>query len=192
MTQVAAVGKKIATVRESLNVTIDQLAERSGCDSQLIQQLEGGDRLPSLAPLIKITRALGVRLGTMLDDAGGLGPVVTRREQAKGVARLRSLETGGSDLAGTLDFFSLGEGKSTRHMEPFLVTVHPGDAGAASSHEGEELLYVLTGSIKVAYGKDTHVLGAGDSIFYDSVVPHLVEALGNEAAQLLAVVYAPA
>lgn len=192
MTQAAAVGRKIATVRESLNVSIDQLAERSGCDCHLIQQIEGGERLPSLAPLIKITRALGVRLGTMLDDAGGLGPVVTRREQAKGVVRLRSLETGSGDLAGTLDFFSLGEGKATRHMEPFLVTVHPGDAGPASSHEGEELLYVLAGSINVTYGKGIHTLGPGDSIFYDSVVPHLVEALGDEAAQLLAVVYAPA
>ncbi len=185
------VGSKIATVRESLGVTMEQLAERSSCEPQLIARLEAGEQVPSLAPLIRIARALGVRLGTLLDDAGGLGPVVTRRDQATGVVRLRSLETGTGAGAGTLDFFSLAEGKSTRHIEPFLITVHPGDAGPLSTHEGEELLFVLEGQIAVGYGKDVHTLGPGDSIYYDSVVPHVVRAAGKETARILAVVYAP-
>jgi transcriptional regulator with XRE-family HTH domain len=194
MAERVGVGSKIATVRESMGVTVEQLAERSSCDARLIARLEAGDQVPSLAPLIKIARALGVRLGTLLDDAGGLGPVVTRRDQAAGVARLRSLETGVGAGAGTLDFFSLAQGKATRHMEPFLITVHPGDpgdGGVLSTHEGEELLYVLEGKIAVAYGKDTHTLGPGDSIYYDSVVPHEVRAAGPETARILAVVYAP-
>jgi quercetin dioxygenase-like cupin family protein len=147
--------------------------------------------VPSLAPLIKIARSLGVRLGTLLDDAGGLGPVVTRRDEAYGVSRPRGLETGVGAGAGTLDFFPLAEGKATRHMEPFLITIHPGDAGGLSTHEGEELLYVLEGRIAVAYGKDVHTLGPGDSMYYDSIVPHEVRAAGNEIARILAVVYAP-
>jgi quercetin dioxygenase-like cupin family protein len=75
-------------------------------------------------------------------------------------------------------------------MEPFLVTVHPG-AGAPSTHEGEELLYVLDGRIEVAYGKELHTLGPGDSIYYDSIVPHRVSAAGASDARILAVVYAP-
>src|SRR5512147_3207573 len=117
------VGKKVATVRESLGISVEELAERSGCEAALVRRIEAGELVPSLAPLIKIARALGVRLGTLLDDAGGLGPVVTRRDQAAGVARLRSLETGVGAGAGTLDFFSLAERKATRHMEPFLITV---------------------------------------------------------------------
>jgi transcriptional regulator with XRE-family HTH domain len=192
MSDAFAIGQKIATVRESLGVSVELLAERSGCESALIVSIETGDQVPSLAPLIKIARALGVRLGTLLDDAGGLGPVVTRREQVCGPSRLRSLETGAGPRAGTLDFVSLSEGKSTRHMEPFIVTVHPGAGGTPSSHEGEELLYVLEGSVSVAYGKDVHALGPGDSIYYDSIVPHVVRAAGDGAAKLLAVVYAPA
>jgi transcriptional regulator with XRE-family HTH domain len=191
MTQASTVGSKIATVRESLGVSVEQLAERSGCDSALISKIEAGEQVPSLAPLIKISRVLGIRLGTLLDDAGGLGPVVTRRQQASGPAPLRSLETGAGKKSGTLDFFTLAEGKSTRHMEPFLVTVHPGEGGASSSHEGEELLYVIEGSIAVEYGNAVHTLSPGDSIYYDSIVPHVVRNAGNSAARLLAVVYAP-
>lgn len=182
------VGRKVATVRESLGITLEEVAERSGCDVALIRRIEAGELVPSLAPLIKIARALGVRLGTLLDDATGLGPVVTRKDEAAGATRLKSLETGAGST--TLDFFSLAPGKSARHMEPFLVTVHPG-AGAPSTHEGEELLFVLEGRIEVAYGKDLHALESGDSIYYDSIVPHRVSAVGGADARILAVVYAP-
>jgi transcriptional regulator with XRE-family HTH domain len=188
MSEDVRVAKKIATVRDSLRLSVEELAERSGCDAALIRRIEAGDLVPSLAPLVKIARALGVRLGTLLDDDTGLGPVVTRKDQAAGASRLRSLETGGA--AGTLDFFSLAPGKTARHMEPFLVTVHPG-GGAPSSHEGEELLYVLDGRVEISYGKETHALGPGDSIYYDSIVPHRVSAAGGADARLLAVVYAP-
>lgn len=184
------IGLKVATVRESLGLTCDQLAERSSCDAAVIRSIEAGEVVPSLAPLIKISRALGVRLGTLLDDDTSVGPVVTRAEQAEEVARLKSLETGVG--AGTLDFFSLAAGKTARHMEPFLIDVNPGEDHVLSSHEGEEFLYVQSGSLEVAYGKDVHVLGAGDSIYYDSIVPHQVRAAGDGPARILAVVYTPA
>ena len=50
---------------------------------------------------------------------------------------------------------------------------------------------MLDGRIEVEYGKDVHVLGVGDSIYYDSIVPHQVRAAGTEAATILAVIYAP-
>ena len=184
------IGEKVATVRESLGLTREQLAERSECDVEVIERIEAGEIVPSLAPLIKISRALGVRLGTLLDDDTQVGPVVTRAEDATQVARLKSLETGTG--AGTLDFFSLAPGKTARHMEPFLIDVHPGEDHSLSSHEGEEFLYVLSGVLEVAYGKDVHTLAPGDSIYYDSIVPHEVRAGRGELARILAVVYTPA
>ena len=185
------IGSKITTLRTSLGLSQDELAERCDCDVRTIAGLEDGQLAPSLAPLIKITRALGVRLGTLLDDDNNVGPVVTRKDQADKVARLKSLET--SSDAGVLDFFSLAEGKSARHMEPFMIAVNPGDSKthALSSHEGEEFVHVLEGEIEIEYGKDLHVLGAGDSIYYDSIVPHQLRAHGSAQAKILAVVYAP-
>lgn len=183
------IGIKVATVRESLGLSCEDLAQRSGCDVDVIRRIEAGEIVPSLAPLIKISRALGVRLGTLLDDDTQVGPVVTRADEATEVARLKSLETGSS--RGTLDFFSLAAGKTARHMDPFLIDVNPGGERSLSAHEGEEFLMVLSGSLEVEYGRDSHILGVGDSIYYDSIVPHQVRAAGDEPARILAVVYAP-
>jgi transcriptional regulator with XRE-family HTH domain len=191
MTTDARIGDKVATVRESLGLSCEDLAERSGCDVLVIERIEAGEIVPSLAPLIKISRALGVRLGTLLDDDTHVGPVVTRADEAEEVARLKSLETGTG--AGTLDFFSLAAGKTARHMDPFLIDVNPStDPANLSGHEGEEFLFVLGGVLEVAYGKDVITLGVGDSIYYDSIVPHQVRAAGDVPARILAVVYAPA
>lgn len=186
------IGAKITTLRESLQLSQEDLAERCDCDISVIQGLEDGQIAPSLAPLIKVTRALGVRLGTLLDDDTHVGPVLTRKDQAEEVARLKSLAT--SSDGGVLDFFSLAGGKTSRHMEPFMITVNPAVAGAhsLSSHEGEEFVFVMEGEIEIEYGKDLYVLLAGDSIYYDSIVPHQLRAHSDTAARILAVVYAPA
>ncbi|PKQ29575.1 MAG: DNA-binding protein [Actinobacteria bacterium HGW-Actinobacteria-10] len=186
------IGAKLTTLRESLQLSVQELAERCDCDVSVIEGLEGGRIAPSLAPLIKVSRALGVRLGTLLDDDTNVGPVVTRRDEAQAAARVRSLETA-SD-GGVLDFFSLASGKTARHMEPFIVDVNPAEESAhsLSSHEGEEFMFVLAGSIEIAYGKELYTLAEGDSIYYDSIVPHQVRAAGGTAARILAVVYASA
>lgn len=187
----AAVGSKITALRESHNLSVEELAQRCGCDVGVITALEEGEIAPSLTPLIQITRALGVRLGTLMDDDTELGPVVTRSEDADPAVRMKSLQTA-SD-AGKLDFFSLAEGKGSRHMEPFLITVHPvpAEQHKLSGHEGEEFLYVLDGTLEIEYGQDLHVLNVGDSIYYDSIVPHQVRAHGEDDARILAVVYTP-
>ncbi len=78
-------------------------------------------------------------------------------------------------------------------MEPFLIDVKPssGDSPTLSGHEGEEFIYVLSGGIQINYGKTTYDLKEGESIYYDSIVPHDVHAKGETAAKILAVVYTP-
>ena len=58
-------GRKITTLREAHHLTCQDLADRCGCDVTVIEKLEAGEVPPSLAPLIKLTRALGVRLGSL-------------------------------------------------------------------------------------------------------------------------------
>lgn len=185
------IGTKLATLRESLHISVDELAERCECDRAVIIALEAGELSPSLAPLVKITRALGVRLGTLLDDDEAVGPVVTRAGTAESATRLKSLET--SSDAGLLSYYSLAASKPSRHMEPFVIDVVPGvvERSGRSSHEGEEFLYVLSGSLEIEYGREVHVLWPGDSIYFESIVPHEVRTHGAAPARLLAVVYVP-
>ena len=187
----ASVGAKITELRESLLLSPEELAERCGCDLAVILDLEAGALAPSLAPLIKITRALGVRLGTLLDDEENLGPILTKASDYKGTTRLKGLETA-SD-AGELTFSALAEGKASRHMEPFFITLEPSEEleHTLSAHEGEEWLYALEGPLEIAYGKDLYVLEPGDSIYYDSIVPHQVRSHKGQSAAFVACVYTP-
>src|ERR1035437_7756915 len=153
---------------------------------------DGADRaernhLPSLGHLIKVARALGVRLGTFLDDMDQLGPVIKRNGDMK---KGSSFSNKNSTASLNLDFFPLASDKSGRHMEPFIVEINPtADSDfVQSSHEGEEFIYVLNGTIEIRYGKNVYTLSEGDSIYYDSVVDHHVHSADDSPAKILAVV----
>jgi len=190
MTVEKTVGGKIKQIREMKKVSIEELASRSGMETTMIQKIEQEKNVPSLAPLIKIARALGVRLGTFLDDSDSYGPVVVRSGEYPKGARFTSQT---SEAREHLNFFSLASDKAGRNMEPFVVEIEPGQQSdyMLSSHEGEEFIYVLEGEIEINYGKEVYRLAKGDSIYLDSIVLHNVHAGNNQSAKILAVVYAP-
>ncbi|NMA56354.1 MAG: cupin domain-containing protein [Treponema sp.] len=186
-----SLGKKVQLFREMRNLSLEEVSKRSGLCIDEIEKIENGDLIPSLTPLIKIARVLGTRLGSFLDDDENLGPVVTRKETHTSITRFSNRD---GAVSSDLDFFSLAQNKTSRHMEPFLIDIHPLSEKEyrMSSHEGEECIYVLSGSIEVKYGSETHVLNEGDSIYYDSIVEHHVHSASGEAARILAVIYTPA
>lgn len=190
MTSGKNVGGKIKQIREMKNITVEELAQRSNLDSQQVQMIEENIILPSLSPLIKIARALSVRLGTFLDDQEQLGPVVSRNNEKTESA---SFSNKNIDSRAHLDFFALASGKSGRHMEPFIIDIQSTDGKKlkTSTHEGEEFIYVLEGSVAIEYGKETYIIEKGDSIYYDSIIDHLVRSASNQTAKILAVVYTP-
>ncbi len=189
-TEPNSIGPRLRQLRERREWSLDDLARQSGCSVGMIAALEAGELVPSLTPLLRLARGLGVRLGTLLDDQTQDGPAVVRKGEMAATIRFS-----GNDPArkrSTLDFHSLAPHKAARNMEPFLIDVHParGDV-ALNDHEGEEFIYVLSGRIEIRYGKEVYRLDAGDSIYYESAVPHHVHALGGDA-RILAVVHAPA
>ena len=186
------VGKKIKTIRESKNLSIEEISERSGLSKEQIISIEEGQNLPSLGPLIKIARALGVRLGTFMDDNDSLGPVVCRaadRERASSI----SFSNGATDARKHMEYHPLAQQKAGRHMEPFIIDINPEDSPEfqLSAHEGEEFIYVMQGEVEIVYGKEKYTLKEGDSIFYDSIVKHHVHGAPGKSAKILAVVYIP-
>lgn len=191
MTEKNKIGDKVRQLRQAKQMTIEQLAERSQCHADQISQIETGKLVPSLTPLLEISRALGVRLGTLLDDTSVEGPAVFKSADSPNVIRFSGKDPRASNS--NLDFYSMASGKQDRHMEPFLIDVKPstGNAPTLSGHEGEEYIYVLCGEIQINYGNSTYELKEGESIYYDSIVPHDVHAKGDAVAKILAVVYAP-
>ena len=184
------VGEKIKSLRESRSISMEELANRSGLALEQIERIENNIDLPSLAPLIKIARVLGVRLGTFLDDQDETGPAICRKSEAGDSI---SFSNNAIQSRRHMAYHSLAKAKADRHMEPFLIDVAATDDVdfVLSSHEGEEFILVLEGTMEVCYGKNTYLLEEGDSIYYDSIVPHHVHGYKGQAAKILAVVYTP-
>lgn len=187
------IGEKIKNLRETKQLTIEEVACRAGLSIGQIERIENNVDFPSLAPLIKIARVLGVRLGTFLDDQNELGPVICRRmdsTEANSIGFTNNEAHGRKHMA----YHALSQDKSGRHMEPFLIDVAPSEEDVdfvLSTHEGEEFIYVLEGCIEINYGKHNYILEAGDSIYYDSIIAHHVHAASGEKARILGVVYTP-
>ncbi|QGY43574.1 cupin domain-containing protein [Maribellus comscasis] len=184
------IGKKIKAFREFRQVSREDLALKANLDPKQLEYIEEKGTVPSLGHLIKITRALGVRIGTFLDDLDHVGPVVVRAGEEKSTL---SFSTKDKKTREHLNFYSLAPDKTGRHMEPFMVEIEPANESdyKLSSHEGEEFIYVLEGAIEINYGKNIYRLNKGDSIYLDSIVAHNVHAAGEKAAKIMAVIYYP-
>ena len=186
-----SLGNRIKSFRESKQISIEDMSERSGLKIDQINHIEENSGLPSLASLIKIARVLGIRPGTFLDDNDELGPVISRKKSHSEPVFSSTNDMGQKKH---MSYFPLSTAKSGRHMEPFIIHIDPTEEGAdfsVSSHEGEEFIYCMKGQIEITYGKNTYILEDGDSIYYDSIVPHHVHAAGENGAKILAVVYTP-
>ena len=188
----SVIGAKIRGLRETKNLSIEEIAERSGLTVEQIESIETDQNLPSLGPLIKIARALGVRLGTFMDDNDDLGPIVTRAADREKDSSI-SFSNDATDARKHMEYHPLAQQKAGRHMEPFVIDINPEDSPGfqLSAHEGEEFIYVMQGEVEIVYGKETYKLGEGDSIFYDSIVKHHVHGAPGKSAKILAVVYIP-
>ena len=186
------VGSKIKGIRETKNLSVEEIAESSGLSTEQITAIEDGQTLPSLGPLIKIARALGVRLGTFMDDNDALGPVVTRAADRERDSSI-SFSNGATDARRHMEYHPLAQQKAGRHMEPFVIDINPqeGLQYQLSAHEGEEFIYVMQGEIELVYGKETYHLHEGDTIYYDSIVKHHLHGAPGKSAKILAVVYIP-
>ena len=183
------VSQRITYFMEKREIDLERLAELTGLDAPFLHTMLTDNVYPPLGPLMKIARALGVRLGTFLDDQTSTDPFIIRRPDRESEISV----LGAKGKPASLKFYSLGRGKTDRHMEPFFVEILPESAKdkKLSTHEGEEFIVVQKGSIEIIYGKETFVLNQGDSVYYNSIVPHYVSCAGEDKAEILAVIYIP-
>lgn len=184
----STIGKRIQMYREKQDLSIEDLADRTVLSADFIRAVEEDDMYPSLRPLVKLARALGVRLGTFLDDQVSSDPLIVRLAD-----REEELTMHPDGKEPGVVFHSLGKGKTDRHMEPFYIELLPQSAKdeTLSSHEGEEFIVVQSGEVRVKYGNEESVLSPGDSIYFNSVVPHNVACAGDAKAEIYAVLYFP-
>ena len=181
----SSVGKRIRTYREKLDMSVFDLAQKSGIDEKVINSIEKGQVLPALGVLTKLSRALGQRLGTFMDDQFKPDPIITRAKDLEANAVAKE----GTNVLGYASH-SLALGKPDRHMDPFRIEFAADGVDEVSSHEGEELI-ICIGEVELTYGNEKSVLMPGDTAYYNSVVKHGLRALGGKPASIYGIVFMP-
>jgi transcriptional regulator with XRE-family HTH domain len=184
--EVASVGQRVHRVREEKGLTVEDVAQRTGLSSEYLGQIETDQLSPPLGALIKIAKALDMKFGRFI-STGEVKPfTVVRKDERRVISRFTSAK--GDQYGYTYE--SLAPDKKDRHMEPFMVTLVPSKARKElSTHAGQEFIYVLEGAMEVILEDHTDVLYPGDSIYYDSTIPHLVRCHGDKETVILAVLY---
>lgn len=182
----AKLGDRIASFRNRLEMSVETLAEKSGVSPSVIRAVEAGEVYPALGILVRLSRALGQRLGTFMDDQYSPDPIVVRADN-----RTQDVKSHQESTAAGFKYFPLGQGKVDRHIDPFYIEIAGDSEALVSSHEGEEFIVVITGEIELTYGEEVTILKPGDSAYYNSVVKHRVAAYGGKPATIYAAIFMP-
>lgn len=182
----ASMGERVKRVREGRDLSIRDVSQRTGLDPDYLEKVESGAVAPPLGTVIRLAKALEMKMGYFISGEEERPFTIVRHDDRKVVARYDAKRARHYGYG----YESLAPHKTDRHMEPFLVTLEPSEAEEErSTHDGQEFIYVLEGAMEVRLGGEVYILSAGDAIYYDSTVPHLVKCHGDQKTRLLAVLY---
>ena len=181
------IGKKIRDLRKKAGLVLQDLSDRTGLSKPLLSQVEKEVISPPVATLLKISKALNVNIGFFFQDGAPEERVVlVRRDESKVIdSRYFGREESG------YYYEALAYKKSRKYMEPFLIEFKRKRAEKLSSfsHEGEEFIYLLEGRLEFRTEDRHYLLYPGDSLYFESSIPHAYRALGRRNSKALTVVY---
>lgn len=176
----ANVGQRLRALRSERGLSMRALAERSGLNVNTFSLIENGKTSPSVSTLQQIASALDVPITAFFETA------VTQNSIAHIVAHHRPRL---AFAHGTLE--DLGAGLTSRAVEPFVVTLEP-HAGSGDNpivHTGFEFVFCLQGRMTYRIEDHSYVLEPGDSLLFESYLPHRWQNDDAQPAQAILVLY---
>ena len=182
------IGEITKSLRLKKNMSIEDVSKETGISEAIISGIEDHSISPPLGNIISLAKVFQVTVGEFFGDSADSPFCIVRSDDRKTVSRFSS--TGG--ISGGYGYESLGHQKQNRQMEPFIVTLTPAKSAQVepNQHVGEEFIFVLEGEVNVRLSDHTDILKTGDSIYYDSNLPHVLSCHGDGPATILAVLYA--
>ena len=163
-------GEKIRELRQSKSINIEKLSDMTKLSTGLISQIERDLVGPSVASLWKIAQALEVPIGYFFDEEPKDNPIVRKNMRKKII------------LPNSNITYELLCPDMKRKMEVLLIKIEPGECNTDElvGHEGEECGYVISGKLKIKCGTEEYILEEGDSIYFESNIPHRYVNIGDE------------
>jgi len=180
------IGPRVRALREAMDLSLRDLAERSGVSAPMLSQVERGETSPTLQIASRIAAGLELRLSQLLRlDESGTVTIVRGNERRRGGApdRGHAFEVLTAPLPGQ-------RAELSRHT--LAAGARTGGAGDPPMHEpgSREIALVESGSVVLDIDGERHDLAAGDCVTFDADLPHHFENPGPDDAALLAVVSA--
>lgn len=160
----AEISEKLRALRKSKKMTLKDVADRAGCTSAYISQLEKGRANPSISTLKKIASVFDVKIiDFFLDNEDDEDDVVIRKNQRV---------TMGFNM-GYAVIESLVRTTENKRMQPLFNTIKPGGGSNGEyTHEGEEFGIVLAGELELTVGDRVYYVKEGDSFYFPSTTSH--------------------
>jgi len=179
-------GMRFKKAREDRGLSIFDIYLRTNIRVDQLSQIEEGKVIPPLGTVIKLAKSLDIKIDYLISGEEGEVYTIVRKDDRKVTSRYDSRR----EKHYGYEYESLAPHKTDRHMEPFLVTLEPSETDEErSTHDGQEFILVLEGKMEVRLRDHIHLLEPGDSIYYDSTIPHLVKCHCGETTKILAVLY---
>ncbi|WP_239520616.1 helix-turn-helix domain-containing protein [Pseudooceanicola aestuarii] len=179
----AEMAQRLRDLREARGLTIQTVADRAGIAISTVSKIERNLMVPTYDRFVRLARALEVELADLFGEGG-------RKFEPGGLVIARHGDTVAMETEGNR-FDVLFPGVAHITMTPMICTLTPlaqMDGVSPAGHPGEEFLLVLEGQALVRLdGVEDVILGAGDSLYFDSVRPHFYAGLGDTAARVLIV-----
>jgi transcriptional regulator with XRE-family HTH domain len=176
------IGKRIKHFRIKRNITLEQLASQTGFTKGYLSKVERLGKSPPVSTLSIIARVLGVTISSILGEDGSSVPLSLVKKGERPIISRYGNVFGYSYEAIAYKF-------SNKMMEPFVLTlpVHP-KKQTIYRHEGQEILYVLEGTMKFHHNNQEYIVDEGDCVYFDSGLPHFGESVGHKKVKCLMVI----
>lgn len=167
------IGKRIREVRKEKGLTVSFLAEKVGLSQSMISQIETGQVSPSLETLWKLSYYLETPVFKFFKHVEHSAVHLTREADQKKMKMLRSNV-----------MYHLLLPTTDRKIELFKMVIRPGESQEESplAHTGEECGYLMKGTLNVIINDTVYTLEKGDSISFDSTLPHSFHNPGDDDA----------
>jgi electron transfer flavoprotein alpha subunit len=171
-------GALVRQLREARGWSVDDLAQKTGQTPDFIAQVEADQMSPPVGFIIRMAKAMEVDPGTFLSKEEQAA-IRDRRAQAY------------HQRTQNYSYATLTPDAENSHLRAFMVSIEPHLAHkpVAYKHEGEEFIFVMAGELELTLGARVQALKTGESIHFNSDVPHKLKSLSSEQTQCLVVLY---
>ena len=171
------ISDKIKSLRKKRSITIQALADKTALTPGYLSKIEHSDSPPPIPTLAKIAYALGVHVSYFFEDEeepnGGMS-IIKKNERKKLIGDYTVLG---------YEYEAIIRREKDRNFRPLIISIPHGLNPVEipyNCHDGEELIYVLSGEMTFYYDDEQHLVQEGDCLYFDSRTPHKVVAASKE------------